>query len=52
MIVIGVFSDIENIYTMETSHSVPAAATAAHNDANLINKDYGRNPEGERIKTV
>ena len=34
---------------METSHNVPAAATAAQHDANLglINKDYGRNPEGE-----
>ena len=45
-------SDIENINTMETSHNVPAAATAAQHEANLglSNKDYGRNPEGVRVK--
>ena len=34
---------------METSHNVPAAASAAQHDANLglINKEYGRNPEGD-----
>ena len=45
-IIIVIFEDNN---TMETSHNVPAAATAAQHDANLglINKEYGRNPEGE-----